>query len=137
MKANFCILASLLFLLLSIAAQGQETVLHSFDGTDGATPMSGVIFDSAGNLYGTAFSGGNSGALCSSSGCGTVFELSPGTNGQWTETVLHAFAGNDGSSPYAGLVFDSAGNLYGTTMWGGTVAFKDKRMFGVVFEVAQ
>ena len=130
MKANVCTLVSLLFLLLSIAALGQETVLHNFDGTDGAMPMSGLIFDSAGNLYGTTYGGGNSGGLCGSSGCGTVFELTPGSNGQWTETLLHAFVGDDGVSPYGGLVLDGAGNLYGTTMQGGTYNN------GVVFELS-
>ncbi len=87
-----------------------ETVLHSFgSGTDGARPEAGLIFDSAGNLYGTTTAGGIHHA-------GTVFELSPRQGGGYTETVLHSFGnGTDGQYPYAGLLFDAAGNLYGTT----------------------
>jgi uncharacterized repeat protein (TIGR03803 family) len=97
---------------LSLAANGKwsETVLHSFHGKDGANPYAGVIFDTAGNLYGTTWMGGSE-----SCDCGAVYKLSPGASGKWTETVLHSFNGKDGANPYAGLVFDTAGNLYGTT----------------------
>ena len=91
-----------------------ENVLHLFTGVaDGATPVVGnLIFDKAGNLYGTTAYGG-------AFGQGVVFELSPSGSG-WTETVLYSFAGgNDGGAPYSGLVFDNAGNLYGTTSYGG------------------
>jgi hypothetical protein len=80
-----------------------------------------LIFDSEGNLYGTTRSGGDISA-CSSDGCGVVFELSPPSSGTgpWTETVLYTFAGGtDGAQPHAGLIFDSKGNLYGTTFAGG------------------
>jgi uncharacterized repeat protein (TIGR03803 family) len=87
-----------------------ETVLHSFHGKDGANPYAGLVFDTAGNLYGTTWMGGTE-----SCDCGVIFKLSPGTNGKWTEAVLHSFNGKDGANPYAGLVFDTAGNLYGTT----------------------
>jgi uncharacterized repeat protein (TIGR03803 family) len=94
-----------------------ETVLHSFQGNDGSYPgpNGGLIFDSAGNLYGLANGGG-------AYGYGTVFELSPGAGGVWTTTVLHDFSygGTDGFSPTGSLIFDAAGNLYGTTGWGGT-----------------
>jgi uncharacterized repeat protein (TIGR03803 family) len=94
-----------------------ETVLHSFQGTDGAGPgrNGGLIFDAAGNLYGMATGGG-------AYGYGTVFELTPSAGGGWTATVLHDFAygGTDGAYPSGGLIFDAAGNLYGTTNWGGT-----------------
>ncbi len=95
-----------------------EKVLHSFgSGTDGANPIASLIFDSAGNLYGTTYSGGTYGA-------GTVFELTPNGGGGWTETVLHNFGnGTDGATPYASLIVDSAGNLYGTTEWGGTYGY--------------
>jgi uncharacterized repeat protein (TIGR03803 family) len=99
-------------------------VLYSFTGgLDGADPYyAGVIFDAAGNLYGTTVEGGTS-------NLGTVFELSPTGNG-WTESVLYSFAGGkDGSEPYAGLAFDAAGNLYGTTSEGGS--YSD----GTVFEL--
>src|SRR5580700_9971470 len=104
------------------AVAQEEKVLHSFNGKNGSTPYAGLIFDTAGNLYGTTFSGG-------AYGDGTVFELTPEAGGGWTETVLHSFNGNDGSAPYAGLIFDTAGNLYGTTFSGG--AYGD----GTVFEL--
>jgi uncharacterized repeat protein (TIGR03803 family) len=89
-----------------------EQVLLNF-GTGGAFPQAGLIFDAAGNLYGTTSEGGTN--------IGTVFELTPNVGGGWTETVLHNFgSGTDGSYPYAGLIFDAAGNLYGTTQYGGT-----------------
>ena len=91
-----------------------EQVLHSFSGSpDGASPASGVIFDNLGNLYGTTTAGG-------ASGNGAVYELSP-SGGGWTERVIYSFTGgNDGSYPAGGLIFDQAGNLYGTTNAGGT-----------------
>lgn len=93
-----------------------RTILYNFKGgTDGAQPVAGLIFDGAGNLYGTT-SGGGTG------GYGTVFELTPISGGEWTEKVLYGFKGgySDGDSPFAGLVFDSTGNLYGTTGGGGS-----------------
>ena len=90
-----------------------ESVLHSFyGGTDGATPESGLVFDKAGNLYGTTYAGGYSG--CSSNyGCGTVFQLTPAADG-WTENIIYYFQGKpDGDAPYAGLILDGSGNLYG------------------------
>ena len=91
-----------------------ETVLFSFNGTDGEFVADALIFDTKGNLYGTTNEGG-------ASGDGTVFELSPPTSGgAWSETVLASFSGTNGENPYAGLVADSSGNLYGTTAKGGT-----------------
>jgi len=116
---------------LSLTFTGwKETVLHFFtQGTDGAIPGAGVIFDSAGNLYGTAEQGGNT-SLCGGNGCGVVFKLSP-TSGGWAETVLHTFGAVTGDvlQPAAGLVFDAAGNLYGATPIGGANGV------GTVFEV--
>ncbi|MFY9660792.1 MAG: choice-of-anchor tandem repeat GloVer-containing protein [Terriglobales bacterium] len=86
-----------------------ETVIHSFAGRGGENPSSPLIFDSAGNLYGTTSYGG--------AGYGVVFELSP-VGKRWKETVLHTFAGTDGANPASGLIFDTAGNLYGTTLNG-------------------
>ncbi len=104
----------------------KETVLYSFCSasgcTDGDGPTSGLTFDAAGNLYGVTVAGG-------SSDNGTVFELMPGENGRWTETVLHSFSGADGDGPLATVVFDKSGALYGTTGKGG--AFDD----GVVFKL--
>lgn len=99
------------------------TTLHTFHGSDGAGPEGTLIFDSKGNLFGTTVGGGSyTGVNCVGAGCGTVFELSPPavSGGAWTEAVLHAFtSGSDGAYPYAGLVMDVAGNLYGTTYSGG------------------
>jgi uncharacterized repeat protein (TIGR03803 family) len=101
-----------------------ETVIHSFSGgRDGAGPVAGLVFDSVGNLYGTAYAGGD--LACTSTqtkniGCGTVFELSPAEGGGWTDTTLHEFkGGSDGNNPVGGLVSDTQGNLYGSTEWGG------------------
>lgn len=91
----------------------KEAVLYSFGtGTDGAVPVAGVTMDATGNLYGTTSAGG-------SYGYGTVFELKRSTP-QWTEAILHEFAlGSDGGVPYAGLVLDGKGNLYGAASDGG------------------
>jgi uncharacterized repeat protein (TIGR03803 family) len=89
---------------------GRESVLHSFTGyPDGAGPTAGAVLDSVGNLYGTTSEGGLAGA-------GVVYKVD--TSGH--ETVLHSFTGGaDGREPYAGVILDSAGNLYGTTVGGG------------------
>jgi uncharacterized repeat protein (TIGR03803 family) len=93
-----------------------EDILHNFtDGVDGGHPHSGVLFDHAGNLYGTA----SIDNFEDSSG-GVVFELTPSGSG-WTQTVLYRFQNSAaGSGPYGGLIFDAAGNLYGTTAYGGS-----------------
>ena len=94
----------------------KETVLHKFSGPDGALPASGLIFDAAGNLYGTAQVGGKGQCTNTGLGCGVVFKLSRGKRG-WKETVLYSFVPGKtkGVIPVGGLIFDSAGNLYGTT----------------------
>ncbi len=106
-----------------------ETVLHSFDYTDGSFP-DGLVFDSAGNLYGLAGGGGLH-------DYGAVFELSKGQDGSWIETVLHSFDGApDGEGPFGSLVFDSAGNLYGTTSYGGIHDSCYPNYCGAVFELS-
>ncbi|MGA2370464.1 MAG: choice-of-anchor tandem repeat GloVer-containing protein [Candidatus Korobacteraceae bacterium] len=97
-----------------------ETVLYRFQGPpDGGNPYSGVVFDQAGNIYGTTAYGGNGGCDFGA-GCGAVYKLTPSGNG-WTESIIHNFvAGTDGQLPAGGLIFDRAGNLYGTTVNGGT-----------------
>jgi uncharacterized repeat protein (TIGR03803 family) len=104
----------------------QTSIVYSFGNQgplDGATPVAGLIFDSAGNLYGTTQGGGIHTPACGGyAGCGTVFKLSPSGDGRWVQTILYRFTGNaagDGSLPSAALAFDDAGNLYGTTMSGG------------------
>ena len=108
--------AAFLITTASIKAMGQEQVLHAFNGRDGGLSGTGLIFDAAGNLYGSTGGGGRYTRSCSA-GCGVVFKLSPGANG-WTETVLHYFNGTDGFGP-SGVIFDAVGNLYGTTSGGG------------------
>jgi uncharacterized repeat protein (TIGR03803 family) len=96
-----------------------EIVLHTFTGPDGAVPHAGVVLDGSGNLYGTTSSGG-------AAGLGVVFKID--TTG--TESVLHSFTDSpDGAQPYAGLVMDHSGNLYGTTESGGAFGF------GTVFKL--
>jgi uncharacterized repeat protein (TIGR03803 family) len=101
---------------------GTETPLYDFSGgADGANPHAGLIRDAVGNLYGTTSFGGNTSSSCpyGSTGCGVVFKLDP----SGTETVLHTFSGGtDGANPYAGLIRDAAGNLYGTTSFGGNTS---------------
>ncbi len=92
------------------------SILHTFSAEDGRYPMAGVILDAEGNLYGTTYQGGRFGA-------GTVFKLAPSGSGQtvWTETILHDFSnGADGGGPLAGVLMDAVGNIYGTTVAGGT-----------------
>ena len=112
----------ILVLLTEAVAASTYKVLHRFTRKDGATPLSVLIFDAAGNLYGTTHAGGN--------GYGVVFKLAPNVDGTWTESLLHRFKGGaDGAFPRAGLIFDAAGNLYGTTYTGGNG-------YGVVFKLA-
>jgi uncharacterized repeat protein (TIGR03803 family) len=100
-----------------------EKVLYSFQGgSDGALPFGDVVFDAAGNLYGTTSIGGRTHIGCPpAKGCGTIYELSPGSGGAWKERVIHNLsdAFGQGAEPRAGLVMDGAGNLYGTTYEGG------------------
>jgi len=129
---SLLILLALLALAASaLATTPAETVLYSFPGAaNGSNPYGGLIADSAGALYGTTGGGGSSTKCNLGSGCGTVFMLSPPS---WTETVLYSFQGasaSDGSGPQAGLVFDTAGALYGTTASGG------KYGDGTVFKLA-
>jgi uncharacterized repeat protein (TIGR03803 family) len=103
------------------------SLLYSFAGPpDGEEAYTPLIFDNAGNLYGTTNGGG---PLLD----GTVFKLTPGSGGQWTETILYGFSGGaDGGAPLYGVIRDSAGNLYGTTPLGGIVP---RGYGGVVFEI--
>jgi uncharacterized repeat protein (TIGR03803 family) len=106
----------------SASAAPTETVLYAFTGgSDGGGPYAGLIADRAGNLYGTTIGGG-------ASHNGVVFKLSP----SGAETVLYSFTGGsgDGAGPSAGLIADRAGNLYGTTLFGGA------SNFGTVFKLS-
>ena len=113
--------------VFKLSSAGKETVLHTFTGgTDGATPYAGIVADSNGNLYGTTYQGGVAGAGVNKLGAGVVFKID--TTGH--STVLYSFTGGaDGSGPYAGVIVDSAGNLYGTTYNGGASGY------GVVYKI--
>jgi uncharacterized repeat protein (TIGR03803 family) len=118
LERAFSILFAVVIILVASAwAASTEKVLYTFTGReDGATPVSSVIFDKEGNLYGTASAGGSVACV---SGCGTVFKLTPSAGGGWMETVIYSFqGGSDGAAPDS-LIFDRQGNLYGTTIGGG------------------
>jgi uncharacterized repeat protein (TIGR03803 family) len=102
-----------------------ETTIHAFNGHgDGAYPLSGLVFDEAGNLYGTTSA--NDGSELH----GLVYKLTP-SDGGWAENTLHTFTGSDGSYPAAGVIFDRNGNLYGTTVEGGAYGY------GTVFQLTR
>jgi uncharacterized repeat protein (TIGR03803 family) len=112
-------IAAAVFAVMSLLAAGAAqraqaqtfTVVHSFTRSDGSGPMAGLLLDAAGNLYGTTLEGGTFDE-------GTVFKVDPSGN----ETVLHNFTSSNGAGAYplGGLVMDAAGNLYGTTQFGGS-----------------
>ena len=107
-----------------------ETVIYAFSGqTDGSAPSGDLIFDHAGNIYGTTQSGGLYTGPCSGPGCGTVYQLTH-AGGVWTENIIHNFTGSDGFVPNSGVIFDTAGNLYGTAVQGGSSGY------GTVFELS-
>jgi len=138
------VFALALTLTVPASAEWKEKVLYSFQGLpDGSLPVGGIVFDAAGNLYGATTEGGSS--SCPSVGqCGTVFQLTPPVKqgDPWTETVLYIFKGNkfgDGATPAGGLIIDKAGNLYGTTAYGGTgncVLLGLKLGCGAVYELS-
>jgi uncharacterized repeat protein (TIGR03803 family) len=114
-------------------------ILHLFMAAHG--PVGNLIFDSAGNLYGTTSEGGAVGGPCLAHGCGTVWKLAPNAKGSWEVRILHNFTGADGAAPLAGPVLDRAGNLYGTTSSGGSGAcagvLESETGCGVVFKLAR
>jgi uncharacterized repeat protein (TIGR03803 family) len=129
MKNTFLCAALVVLGCVSALGQSQYQVLYNFGAngpSDGNLSKGKLVFDEQGNLYGTTAEGGDAGV-------GTVFELSPAGKGEWTETILYSFCSqpecSDGSYPEAGLIFDSVGNLYGTTENGGTV-------WGTVFKLS-
>jgi hypothetical protein len=126
------------------SAEWKEKVLYSFQGSpDGSVPAGGVVFDKQGNLYGATTDGGSKACLGIAQ-CGTVYQLAlPAKQGDpWTENILYVFKGNlngDGATPAGGLVTDKAGNLYGTTGYGGTgscVLLGTNVGCGTVFELS-
>ena len=121
--ARMVLITAMLGCAAVASAQVKESVIYSFQGgSDGATPVGSIVIDKAGNIYGATVYA----TPCSKSlQCGSVYQLSPPqrTGGMWTETTLYNFRGHDngdGGSPEGGLIQDAAGNLYGTTGYGGT-----------------
>ncbi len=110
---------------LTVVTLWKESVLYSFQGgTDASFPTSTLVFDAAGNLYGTSSTGGN--PACD---CGAIFKLAPRSGG-WDESLLHSFGGSgDGYSPSYGLTPDGKGNYFGVTPVGGAYGQ------GVVFQI--
>jgi uncharacterized repeat protein (TIGR03803 family) len=132
MDATGNIYATGLSIVLELSRNGgggwDTTVLHTFTGypQDGMNAEGTLVFDQGGNLFGITYSGG-------AKNDGTVYKLSPGQNGQWTEQILYSFKnGKDGRQPSAGVVLDAAGNIYGTTARGGALGPKHQ---GTVFEL--
>src|ERR1700683_4705763 len=128
--------ATVVVLACTFALGQQYKVLWTFAGppNDGGVPVTNLVLDQAGNLYGTTEFGGTYDS-------GTVFELSPNGDGTWTESVIYEFCtdmGNnlclDGQYPVAGLIFDGSGTLYGTTKSGGAGSFGYQA--GTVFKLS-
>jgi uncharacterized repeat protein (TIGR03803 family) len=123
------VIAVLILLSTSLAQAAPEKTIYSFAAaapldSDGMEPYSQPVFDAKGNLFATTLTGGTHNA-------GIIFELSPSKNAEWVETILYEFTGGtDGGNPFAGLVFDHEGNLYGTASIGGVNGT------GVVFELS-
>ena len=117
-------------------ASGTVKILYDFSASpDGEDPIGGLVRDSKGNLYGTTGYGGNAGGVCGTNGCGTVFELVK-TGATYTEKLLYAFTGGtDGANPGSGLVRDTGGNLYGTTLGGGGSGCSSGAGCGTVFKI--
>jgi uncharacterized repeat protein (TIGR03803 family) len=126
---------------LTPAAKGRwtESVMHSFNGSDGCYSGAGLVADAAGNLFGSTDEGGSGGCSLRAThersqagcvnGCGTLFELSHGARGHYSFTVVHYFTAPTGAGPSGNMVFDGAGNLYGTAVVGSAGS-------GVVFKLA-
>ncbi len=112
----------------AVSCPWTETILYTFHGPDGQLPAGEIIFDHAGNIYGTTVAGG-------SGEWGTVYKLTH-ANGHWTQSVLYNFTGqDDGGDPAAGVIFDRAGNLWGTTASGGWNSLPDFYGPGVIYEL--
>jgi uncharacterized repeat protein (TIGR03803 family) len=106
--------------LSRVGSKWKETVLHAFEGSDGAYPVSGVTLDKAGDVFGATEQGGGTTSYCGG-GCGVAYELVPSGKGKWTESVLHAFnpfQPPDGQFPESRMIFDANGDLFGTTFSG-------------------
>jgi uncharacterized repeat protein (TIGR03803 family) len=129
LKRSVAAVAVILVFATSASAAHQYKILHDFLAKPASAPFGSMVADAAGNLYGVA-SNYRSPTCGSSQHCGAVFKLTSGSGGKWTYSILHVFKGSDGDTPYGTLVFDSAGNLYGTTFQGGAYNL------GTVFELS-
>jgi len=123
--------------VFKITKTGKVTTLHSFTGEpDGSLPLGNLILDKAGNIYGTTPGGGDHNCTTEGQGCGIVFEID--THGK--EHILHSFLAPEGGGPYAWLVLDAAGNLYGTTSgfaahnWGSIFKLDKKGTFTKLYD---
>src|SRR6202451_4897546 len=143
-SSMLAIVVALVMVASSASAEWKEKVLYSFQGlpNDGSYPAGGVVLDHAGNLYGATTDGGANNCPGIAQ-CGTVFQLQAPAQkgGAWTENLLYVFKGvnsNDGNTPVGGVIFDQAGNLYGTTAYGGTgncMLFGSRVGCGTVYEM--
>jgi len=133
LKLLLVLAAALAATVAAAPAQAQNykfKVLHTFHGASGAQPVGGVTLDGAGNIYGTTGVGG--GGNCSGgTGCGTAFKLDRTGKQVW----LYKFNGKDGAIPYAGLLRDSSGSLFGTTLMGGDLSCNSPYGCGAVFKL--
>jgi uncharacterized repeat protein (TIGR03803 family) len=122
--------------VFELTASGTVKNLYNFSGgADGDNPLGGLVQGSEGSVYGTTEYGGNVGGVCGTYGCGTVFELVK-SGRTYTEKVLYAFTGGtDGANPGAGLIRDTSGNLYGTTLGGGGSSCSSGAGCGAVFKI--
>src|SRR5580700_1269482 len=111
-------------------------LLYEFKGGgDGVDPQGPLVFDAAGNVYGTTTYGGGT-CPFEKNGCGTVFELSPNPTGAWSETVLYRFKQtSEGAAPVTGVILDSSGNVYGTTEFAGLVNTISPNGCGTVYKL--
>ena len=129
MDKIWLVLTAVVILIGTSAASSQKVLYNFTGGLDGGNPASQLIFDSSGNAYGTTVIGGPN-------GCGTVFKLKPLSGGQWQESVLYSFSCfDDGKNPYGGVTLDASGNLYGTTVAGGSGGTCSGDGCGVVYKL--
>ena len=140
-RTSVSALGGFILLIAALAtplAQAQTyTVIHNFTGAqDGATPMAGLTLDRAGNLYGMANFGGNSGGNCGASGCGVVYRLT-NHNSSWIVTPLYSFlGGDDGMNPQmANVLIGPDGTLYSSTYYGGGSCSGNNQGCGTVFKL--
>jgi uncharacterized repeat protein (TIGR03803 family) len=127
LTCRFALAALLLSLLTDAQAASKYKVLHYFVNKPASSPEAALVADSAGNLYGTGIF--SSPDQCGSAGCGVVFKLTRESGGGWSYSIIHRFKGPDGQRPVGSMIFDSDGNLYGTTYLGGAYSG------GTVFEL--